>query len=59
LKAVEVLVDLAHGTGGSAGKAFPIVLNLGSDSYSVAKRASEDGLARLEEWKDVAYSTDF
>ncbi|KAF5335527.1 hypothetical protein D9611_012141 [Ephemerocybe angulata] len=29
--AVEVLVDLAHGTGAAEGKAFPIVLNLGSD----------------------------
>ncbi|KAJ3523757.1 hypothetical protein NMY22_g11300 [Coprinellus aureogranulatus] len=56
--AVELLVDLAHGTGATAGKPFPIVLNLGSDSYSVAKRACEDAIARLEEWKGVSFSTD-
>ncbi|KAF6754059.1 short chain dehydrogenase [Ephemerocybe angulata] len=57
--AVEVLVDLAHGTGAAEGKAFPIVLNLGSDCYSTAKDASEKVLTRLEEWKAVSYSTDF
>ena len=57
--AVELLVDLAHGTGNIKGKEFPTAINLGSDSYSVAKKASQDALARLEEWKEVSYSTDF
>ncbi|RXW21406.1 hypothetical protein EST38_g4447 [Candolleomyces aberdarensis] len=56
---VEVLVDLAHETGPIKGKAFPTSINFGSDSYSVAKKASEDALTRLEEWKAVSYSTDF
>ena len=57
--AVEVMIDLAHGTGSAAGKTLPITICLGSDSYSVAKEASENALKRLEEWKDVSYSTDF
>lgn len=57
--AVEVMIDLAHGTGSAAGKALPITICLGSDSYSTAKQASEDALKRLEEWKGVSYSTDF
>ena len=57
--AVEVMIDLAHGTGSAAGKTLPITICLGSDSHSVAKRASEDALKRLEEWKGVSYGTDF
>ncbi|KAJ2921724.1 hypothetical protein H1R20_g15370, partial [Candolleomyces eurysporus] len=57
--AVELLVDLLHGDGNTQGKSFPTTINLGSDSYSVAKKASEDALIRLEEWKTVSYSTDF
>ncbi|KAJ2931094.1 hypothetical protein H1R20_g5975, partial [Candolleomyces eurysporus] len=56
---VKLLVDLAHGTGLFEGKASPASINLGSDSYSAAKKASENALSRLEEWKAVSYSTDF
>ena len=57
--AVEIVVDLAHGTGTVEGKAFPNSINFGSDSHSAAKKASEEALVRLEEWKAVSYSTDF
>ncbi|EAU80937.1 short chain dehydrogenase [Coprinopsis cinerea okayama7 len=59
LAAVQVLGDLAHGTGTAAGKAFPRSLNLGSDSYQTAKKHCEDALARLEGWRDISISTDF
>ncbi|KAJ3523754.1 hypothetical protein NMY22_g11298 [Coprinellus aureogranulatus] len=57
--AVEVMIDLAHGTGAAEGKPLPITISLGSDCYNVAKENSQAALTRLEEWKDVSYSTDF
>jgi hypothetical protein len=57
--AVELLIDLAHGTGPVEGKPFPTSINLGSDSHSEAKKHSEAALVRLEEWKAISYSTDF
>ncbi|KAF9040838.1 hypothetical protein BJ165DRAFT_1492515 [Panaeolus papilionaceus] len=59
LEGVRVIVDVVRGEGGAAGKPFPTNLCLGSDCYSVAKQESEKVLERLEEWKDVSFSTDF
>ncbi|KAF8805492.1 NAD(P)-binding protein [Phlegmacium glaucopus] len=58
-KGVEVMVDLVRGEGAAAGKPFPRALALGTDCYAVVKNASQSALARLEEWKDVSFSTDF
>lgn len=58
-KGVEVIVDVIHGDGVAAGKAFPTVLSLGSDTYGVVKNACESTLAGLEEWREVTLSTDF
>ncbi|KAJ7598456.1 short chain dehydrogenase [Mycena floridula] len=58
-KGVQVIVDLAHGTGLFEGKEMPRWFMLGSDGYSTAKKYCEDSLGNLEEWKDVSISTDF
>ncbi|KAG5640096.1 hypothetical protein DXG03_001233 [Asterophora parasitica] len=58
-KGVKVIVDVIHGEGVATGKSFPTVLALGSDTYRVVKTASEETLARLEEWKEATTSTDF
>ncbi|KAG6838646.1 hypothetical protein H0H87_002618, partial [Tephrocybe sp. NHM501043] len=59
VKGVEILVDVVRGEGVAAGREFPTVLSLGSDCYEVTKTASEKTLARLEEWKEVTFSSDF
>ncbi|KAG6815785.1 hypothetical protein H0H87_011378 [Tephrocybe sp. NHM501043] len=59
VKGVEILVDVVRGEGVAAGREFPTVLSLGSDCYEVTKTASEKTLARLEEWKEVSFSSDF
>lgn len=53
------MVDLVRGEGIAAGKPFPPALALGTDCYKVAENESKSALARLEEWKDVSFSTDF
>ena len=58
-KGVQVIIDVVHGEGAAAEKEFPTVVALGSDCYSVVKAVSEKTLARLEEWKEVSFSTDF
>ncbi|KAF9560040.1 short chain dehydrogenase [Agrocybe pediades] len=58
-KGVELVLDLVRGEGEAAGRPLPVGIAFGSDAYNVAKTASEQALARLEEWKDVSFSTDF
>ena len=58
-KGVQVILDLLHGDGLVGGKPFPLSIQLGSDCYSIAKDRCQQGLAHLEEWKDVSFSTDF
>ncbi|KAG6872572.1 hypothetical protein C0995_008723 [Termitomyces sp. Mi166 len=58
-KGVELIVDVVRGEGVAHGKPFPTVLAVGSDCYNIAKTESEKTLMRLEEWKDVSYSTDY
>ncbi|KAJ2912577.1 hypothetical protein MD484_g7839, partial [Candolleomyces efflorescens] len=58
-KGVQVLLDLAHGTGAFASDKIPGSLALGPDAYSIiTTEIKEDGL-NLEKWKDVTQSTDF
>lgn len=58
-KGVNVIIDVVKNEGIAKGKAFPTSLALGSDCYEVVKTASENNLKRLEEWKNVSFSTDF
>jgi len=58
-KGVEVIIDVIKNEGGAKGKPFPTSLALGSDCYDAIKTVSERNLKRLEEWKDVSFSTDF
>ncbi|KAH9483332.1 Oxidoreductase BOA17 [Psilocybe cubensis] len=58
IKGVNILLDLVRGEGQAAGKQFPRGLSLGTDAYNVAKTASLSALERLEEWKEVSFSTD-
>jgi hypothetical protein len=53
------MIDVIKGEGLASGKPFPKVVALGSDCYKVVKEVSEEALKRLEEWKDVTFSTDF
>ncbi|KAI0316891.1 hypothetical protein OF83DRAFT_1059594 [Amylostereum chailletii] len=57
-KAAELMVDLVHGEGAVKGRTIPPVVDLGSDCHQVVKEAAESTLQRLEEWKDIAHSTD-
>ncbi|KAJ3503282.1 hypothetical protein NLJ89_g8502 [Agrocybe chaxingu] len=59
LQGVKIVVDVVKGEGSAAGKSFPCGLVLGTDSYNGARKASLDALQRLEEWKEVSFSTDF
>ncbi|TFK37144.1 hypothetical protein BDQ12DRAFT_653014 [Crucibulum laeve] len=59
LKGVEVILDVVRGEGAAAGKSFPRGLALGTDCYNVVKVESDKTLARIEEWKEVSFSTDF
>ncbi|CAA7268709.1 unnamed protein product [Cyclocybe aegerita] len=59
LKGVEVVADVVRGEGSAAGKPFPKGLALGTDCYNTAKKATEEAAKRLEEWKEVSFSTDF
>ncbi|TFK39239.1 hypothetical protein BDQ12DRAFT_604317, partial [Crucibulum laeve] len=59
LKGVEVILDVVRGEGAAAVKSFPRGLALGTDCYNVVKAESEKILTRIEEWKEVSFSTDF
>ncbi|KAF8652848.1 hypothetical protein AX16_004123 [Volvariella volvacea WC 439] len=58
-KAVQVILDVIHGTGIAEGKEWPVSLSLGTDCYNTVKAESEKILKRLDDWKDVTFSTDF
>ena len=53
------MIDVIKGEGAATGKPFPTVFAMGSDCYAVVKQSAENTLKRLEEWKDVTFSTDF
>ncbi|CAL1706817.1 unnamed protein product [Somion occarium] len=58
-KGVEVMIDIIKGEGVAAGREFPTVVAIGSDSYDVVKSVCNTTLQRLEDWKDVTVSTDY
>lgn len=58
-KGVKVMIEYVLGKGAASGRARPPVIALGVDGYEIAKKACEDTLERLEEWKEMSCSTDF
>ncbi len=52
------MIDIIKGEGSAAGKAFPPVIAIGSDAYSVIKDSVASTANMLEEWKAVIISTD-
>jgi len=58
LKAVEYMVDIAHGDGIAKDKKLPWWIGLGSDYHATVKQTAEHALKQLEEWEAVATSTD-
>ncbi|TFK18208.1 short chain dehydrogenase [Coprinopsis marcescibilis] len=59
VKGAKALVDLLHDAGLAKGKHFPTGVLLGSDCYNSAKEHSKMHMERVEEWEELAYSTDF
>ncbi|KAF3039684.1 hypothetical protein E8E12_001092 [Didymella heteroderae] len=57
-KLVEIVLDLVHGDGIAQGREVPFRLPLGLDCYTDVKEKCEATLATLEDWRDVATSTD-
>ena len=57
-KAVEVMLDFVRGEGVAVGKPAPVVIGLGSDTYSIVKSVLEAKIQQLEEYKEIMYSTD-
>jgi NAD(P)-dependent dehydrogenase (short-subunit alcohol dehydrogenase family) len=58
IRAAEVMVDIAHGEGVMTNKEIPAVIGLGTDYHDTVKAAAESTLGRIEQWEDVAKSTD-
>jgi hypothetical protein len=58
-KGVQILLDLAHGTGAFSSNDLPGSLALGSDAYNFITAEIQDDGSNLEKWKDVTQSTDF
>lgn len=54
-----VVLDVVRGEGLATGKAFPTLLQLGSDCYGSVKSEAQRALQNLEEWKEVTVSTAF
>lgn len=57
-KGVAAMIDLVKGTGLAAGKAIPVRVPLGSDSWAAIKKECEDMLAICAEWEEFAKSVD-
>lgn len=57
-KLVEIVLDLVRGEGVAQGMEAPFRLPLGVDCYTDVKEKCEATLATLENWKEVAKSTD-
>lgn len=58
-KGVQVMIDVVKGEGVAQGRPTPTVVTLGSDCHKAVKEYCESTLQRIEEWKEVSYSTDF
>ncbi|TFK72652.1 NAD(P)-binding protein [Pluteus cervinus] len=59
VKGVKAILDVVRGEVVAKGHQFPEVLALGSDSFSGTMEEAETSQKRLNEWKEVSYSTDF
>ncbi|KZT29577.1 short chain dehydrogenase [Neolentinus lepideus HHB14362 ss-1] len=57
-KAAEVVVQVVRGDGVAAGKQMKSKFVLGSDAYDAIQEGYIGSLAKQEEWKEVARSTD-
>ncbi|KAJ2927828.1 hypothetical protein H1R20_g9272, partial [Candolleomyces eurysporus] len=58
-KGVQILLDIAHGTGAFSNNDLPESLALGSDAYDLITASIRDDASNIEKWKDVTQSTDF
>ena len=56
-KAMEAVVDVVKGQGVASGKPWPLYLILGEDAHRDVEMKCRKVLATLDEWKDVALST--
>ncbi|KAF5310145.1 hypothetical protein D9619_010395 [Psilocybe cf. subviscida] len=60
VRGTNAVIDIIKGEGLAVGKKIPVNgFAIGVDTYEIVKKSCEDVLERLEEWKDVALSTDF
>lgn len=59
VRGVHAIINIIKGEGPATGKNIPSGFALGADCYVTVKEHCEDTLARLEEWKEVALSTDY
>lgn len=58
LKGVQAIVEILTKTGRAAGKTLPARLPLGSDSLATIAETCRVALEVVEEWRDIASSTD-
>ena len=58
VKGVNVMVDVIKGEGAAAGRPFPTVLPLGTDSFETIKAICENTVENLLAWEEVIKSTD-
>ncbi|CAI6085049.1 unnamed protein product [Clonostachys chloroleuca] len=57
-KGVARMIDIAKGTGCAEGKTVPVRLVLGSEAQETCRKVSQDALKIMDEWEEVANSTD-
>jgi hypothetical protein len=58
-KAVALMIELVKGTGVAEGRAVPLRVPLGTDSWERIKAKCEETLKICAEWEGVTKSTDF
>lgn len=58
-KGAQIILDVLTGSGVAKGRALPVRIVLGSDCQQTIKEKCTNELKMLEEWADVASSTDF
>lgn len=58
VKGVARIIDIVKGENGTAGKEWPTQLPIGSDAVATIRKKCEDTLRDLEQWEELAKSTD-
>ncbi|KAJ5128685.1 hypothetical protein N7448_002402 [Penicillium atrosanguineum] len=58
VKGVALIIDLVKGKNVAAGKEWPSQLPIGSDAVGVIRKKCEETLRELEQWEELAKSTD-